>query len=560
LEYIDISNFNTELIEDVSVMFMGCTSLKSINLPAFEGTYLLNMIGMFSNCSSLESIDLTNFNTSGVQAMSYLFSGCTSLKSINLSNLETPNLIDISGMFEECSSLESINLSSFDTSKVEDMSDLFSGCTSLKYIDISNFNMTSSNYTNMFENLYNIKYINIYNVISEESILDILNTTDILYVCLKEDLIIKENIINCCNFNFNDDECELLSTMSSIIPSTIISSNETIITTTFQSQTQLITPTTQKVDELINYEDISIVLLGFSYFSKKTSSFSFLIHFVPLTYFIFPRKISFPIEIIYNNNLLRLLEITEINCDLTDDDINSKISYSCEKDISGTTSNIKQIIIKPDFKFGTQGNSPTVSTTPLASLYMNNLQEVGDNFNYLANNTITYILNNSLLYKSNKNSLNITGTIEDSNFNHKNRDINLIINSTTEENGIINEDCTINTSGENNYTITCPYKENVNYNFQNALSVIDSDLLLINFNDQNNSTFIQESSISNYRRNYNKSSNGLNAGSIVAIILVSIAVLACAIGIILFTRKNNMTNNYITNSDSTNHAIQNIQN
>ena len=100
----------------------------------------------------------------------------------------------------------------------------------------------------------------------------------------------------------------------------------------------------------------------------------------------------------------------------------------------------------------------------------------------------------------------------------------------------------------------------VNYNFQNALSVIDSDLLLINFNDQNNSTFIQESSISNYRRNYNKSSNGLNAGSIVAIILVSIAVLACAIGIILFTRKNNMTNNYITNSDSTNHAIQNIQN
>ena len=42
---------------------------------------------MFCGCSSLTNINLSNFNTNNVNDMSYMFSGCSSLTNINLSNL-----------------------------------------------------------------------------------------------------------------------------------------------------------------------------------------------------------------------------------------------------------------------------------------------------------------------------------------------------------------------------------------------------------------------------------------------------------------------------------------
>ena len=47
---------------------------------------------MFSACKSLTSINLSNFNTQNVTNMSYMFSECKSLTSINLSNFNTQNV------------------------------------------------------------------------------------------------------------------------------------------------------------------------------------------------------------------------------------------------------------------------------------------------------------------------------------------------------------------------------------------------------------------------------------------------------------------------------------
>ena len=38
---------------------------------------------MFGDCSSLTSLNLSNFNTNNVQDMSGMFSGCSSLTSLN---------------------------------------------------------------------------------------------------------------------------------------------------------------------------------------------------------------------------------------------------------------------------------------------------------------------------------------------------------------------------------------------------------------------------------------------------------------------------------------------
>ena len=54
---------------------------------------------MFLDCSSLTSLNLSNFNTNNVKDMSYMFYSCSSLNSLNLSNFNTNNVINMSYIF-----------------------------------------------------------------------------------------------------------------------------------------------------------------------------------------------------------------------------------------------------------------------------------------------------------------------------------------------------------------------------------------------------------------------------------------------------------------------------
>ncbi len=56
-------------------------------------------------CNILLSINLFNFNTNNVTNMSYMFSYYSSLTSLNLSNFNTNNVKDMNRMFSDCSSL-----------------------------------------------------------------------------------------------------------------------------------------------------------------------------------------------------------------------------------------------------------------------------------------------------------------------------------------------------------------------------------------------------------------------------------------------------------------------
>ena len=58
---------------------------------------------MFSGCTSLKELNLSNFNTKNVTDISLMFSGCSSLKEINLSNFNTINVTDMCHMFDGCS-------------------------------------------------------------------------------------------------------------------------------------------------------------------------------------------------------------------------------------------------------------------------------------------------------------------------------------------------------------------------------------------------------------------------------------------------------------------------
>ena len=61
-------------------MFIGCSSLKELNLNNFNTNNVTNMSYMFYECSSLKELNLNNFNTNNVTNMSYMFFLCSSLK------------------------------------------------------------------------------------------------------------------------------------------------------------------------------------------------------------------------------------------------------------------------------------------------------------------------------------------------------------------------------------------------------------------------------------------------------------------------------------------------
>jgi len=134
-KYIIKYSFNNYLT-NTNHMFYGCSSLTNINLSNFNTKNVKDMSFMFFYCSSLTNINLSNFNTKNVKYMSCMFSDCSSLTNINLSNFNTQNVKDMSGMFNGCSSLTNINLSNFNTQNVTDMDCMFYECSSLTNINI----------------------------------------------------------------------------------------------------------------------------------------------------------------------------------------------------------------------------------------------------------------------------------------------------------------------------------------------------------------------------------------------------------------------------------------
>ena len=162
LQSIDLSSFNTTNVEDMNAMFYACSSLQSVDLSSFDTTNVKDMSGMFCGCSSLQSLDLSSFNTTNVQNMLSMFDGCTSLKSIDLSSFNTTNAKNMKTMFFKCSALKSINLSSFNTNNIDDMSCMFAECSSLQSIDLSSFNTTNvKDMIGMFSRCSSLQYLDL---------------------------------------------------------------------------------------------------------------------------------------------------------------------------------------------------------------------------------------------------------------------------------------------------------------------------------------------------------------------------------------------------------------
>ena len=213
------------------------------------------------------------------------------------------------------------------------------------------------------------------------------------------------------------------------------------------------------------------------------------------------------------------------------------MAYSCE--VPAKVENLKNVKIIENFEFSSVQNL-SLSVSPFAEKYMDNIQEVGDKYdNLLRTNLSIYILENSQIFKSNNQYFNISGIINDPKPKFENASFTLLAKTENEaETGEGEINCTVIDIIDNNYTLNCLGDKNVNYSLQNSMAFIDDEMLILNFDENENSTMYFEDENNKYLgiKFFNKN-EGLNAGGIVAIILVIILVLAAFIAVFICLRK-----------------------
>ena len=157
---IDLSNFDTSKVTNMSNMFLGMSNLTSLNLSNFDTSQVTNMAGMFFNILLLTTLDFSSFNTSKVTSMSNMFNNMPSLTTLDLSSFDTSNVTDMRYMFFSMSNLTTLDLSNFNTSQVTNMNGMFSlpdmwaSNDKLEKIYVNNDFNTSKliTFSNMFSN------------------------------------------------------------------------------------------------------------------------------------------------------------------------------------------------------------------------------------------------------------------------------------------------------------------------------------------------------------------------------------------------------------------------
>ena len=166
---IDLTNFNTNNVINMSNMFIYCSNLTG-NIPNFNTNNVTNMNNMFYDCSNLTG-NIPNFNTNNVTNMQRMFYDCSNLTG-NIPNFNTGNVIDMSSMFSGCGNLTGGNFNFTTVSKVTKMSRMFYGCNNLNQNALNSIynmciNATSVSQKNLsnsspYSPLYRTKFNNSY--------------------------------------------------------------------------------------------------------------------------------------------------------------------------------------------------------------------------------------------------------------------------------------------------------------------------------------------------------------------------------------------------------------
>jgi len=143
-DLLDTSKVNT-----MRGMFLNACSLETVDVSDWDTSNVTDMSYMFASTiskkeMSFTSLDVGKWDTSNVTAMNRMFQLCVSLKELDVDEWNTGNVVSFSGMFQRCRSLSTLDVSNWDTKNVTDMSFMFH-CENMPLgsIDVSEWDVSS---------------------------------------------------------------------------------------------------------------------------------------------------------------------------------------------------------------------------------------------------------------------------------------------------------------------------------------------------------------------------------------------------------------------------------
>jgi hypothetical protein len=140
-ENVIILKWNSKLT-NCDHMFDGCTYLLSIDLSHFESSIINRVEYMFNNCQRVKFINLTNFNPPYVSSLFDFMHNCYALTSIDMTNCNIPST-NYNNAFIENSALIYFDLSNFKPTNLQKISFFLHNSFNLILLDISNLITTS---------------------------------------------------------------------------------------------------------------------------------------------------------------------------------------------------------------------------------------------------------------------------------------------------------------------------------------------------------------------------------------------------------------------------------
>ena len=149
LKELDVSGFDTSKAVIMGNMFSGCSSLESLDVSHFNTSNVQNMRNMFSSLKC--DLNLSNFDTSKVEDLSFMFMYYGGEK-LDLSSFDTSKVTGTNLMFAS-SSVKYIDLRNADFSNVTDYTNMFKGISKSTIIYLKdttgNRNFMNTNFNNI---------------------------------------------------------------------------------------------------------------------------------------------------------------------------------------------------------------------------------------------------------------------------------------------------------------------------------------------------------------------------------------------------------------------------
>ena len=116
-EKIDLTYLDTTYVSNMGECFGACYNLKEIiGLNNFNTSNVTSMFQMFAYCYQLEYLDLSNFNTDKLEDTRLMFHDCN-LKTLKLSTFLLDKLTSYENMFSEITSGINIYVPDIETAK-----------------------------------------------------------------------------------------------------------------------------------------------------------------------------------------------------------------------------------------------------------------------------------------------------------------------------------------------------------------------------------------------------------------------------------------------------------